>query len=310
MNQLVTLVDGSAPLCVREAQMTEQEQGFAGRPAGNYDQRYFQVADPARGISVTNDSARAIGDTFNVRHRHVFSQVRYFLAGSQTFGRETLSRGDVQFVGDSVYYGPIRSKFVPGAENLHFVQTQFAGPTGTPWADKTMVTVVRRELAQHGEFKGGIYHPEGGKPLDGLEAILIAMASGVYRLTGDEVLEYPPQRLASPLHVHASLMPWLPFAPGIEIKHVMSMFETGPNVKIVRLRKGTVLPAGQADFQQTRWLVEGAVAWGGEHYTALSCMFYPPGVPYPETVSAADDTVLVIVQWTNAAQPALPFTQL
>lgn len=310
MMNTVTLVDGSAPICVREEQMTEQEQGFAGRPAGNYDQRYFQVSDPARGISVTNDSARAIGNTYNVRHRHVFSQVRYFVSGSQTFGLEKLSKGDIQFVGDSVFYGPIESFFAPGQENLHFVQTQFAGPTGVPWADKTMVAVARQELAKNGEFKGGIYYPNGGRPIDGLEAILVALDKQSYTLTGQEKLEYPPQRLSSPLHVHASVLPWISGGEGIEIKHVLSMFDTGPNVSIVRLKKGAQLPANTAAFQQTRWVVEGSVSWRGERFDALSCMFYPPAVPYPATVSEADGTTLVIIQWANSGAPLITSTVL
>jgi hypothetical protein len=304
---VITTIDALNPICVREEELTPQIQGFGGRRKGNYDQRYFQVTDAERGVSVTNDSARAIADVYNVRHRHVFSQVRYVRRGSFQFGRDTMGPGDVQFVPDSVHYGPMRSEYVPGGENLHFLQTQFAGPTGRVWVDKEQVPWAQEELAKYGTFDNGIYRPTGGKPMDAFEAIMIGLERNNFKLSGHEDIGYPPMRVPHPLYVRSSELPWLQHAASVEVKHLMYMFETGPNVKLLRLGKGAVLPGGQVSFQQTRWLVEGSVSWNDEEFNALSCMFYPPNVRYPETRSQEDGTTILVIQWTNSGWPRIPF---
>lgn len=297
------------PICIHERDFVMQPQGFGGRREGNFDQGYVQIADPKRGISVTNDSVRMRGDkVFNVRHTHVFSQVRYFMRGVMTFGKDEVRAGDVQFVGDAVTYGPMNSTNVP--EPLHFLQTQFTGPAGRLYLDKTRIPGVQAELSKTGVFDDGIYRPNGGRPMDSFEAITIAMEENNFALTGNERIKYPPKQLMHPVYVHTPNLPWRRYAEGISIKHVMYMFDTGPNVKLVRMTKGAVLPGGHAGFQQTRWLIEGSITWQGTGFECLCTMFYPPDMDYPETRSNQDGTTLLVIQWTNPGFPEIPYSQL
>lgn len=301
--------DGTQAVCVGYDDLAVQAQGFGGRQASSWDQRFFQVIDPERGIAVTNNSALEQEAIHNVRHAHTFSQIRYFHRGSMKFGKDTVEPGDLQFVGDSVKYGPMGSIENP-AERCHMLQTQFTGPSNRPFLDQTLISKTMEELRRHGSFDNGIYRPDGGRPMDSFEAITVAIEEGKVQLTGQENVVYARPRLLHPVYVRTSEIPWRPLRAGVEVKHVLNMYETGPNVKLVRLAKGAVLAGDTADFQQTRWLVEGAVTWGGSRFEAISCMYYPHDVEYPATRAEQDATVLLILQWTNVGRPMLPFLHL
>lgn len=305
--------DGTEAVCVGYDDLAVQAQGFGGRQASSWDQRFFQVINPERGIAVTNNSALELEEIHNVRHAHTFSQIRYFHRGSMKFGRDVVEEGDLQFVGDSVKYGPMGSIENP-TTRCHMLQTQFTGPANRPFLDQTLISRTTEELAKRGVFDNGVYRPDGGRPMDSFEAITVAIERGTLELTGEEKVEYARPRLLHPVYVRTGEIPWRPLREGVEVKHVLNMYETGPNVKLVRLAEGAVLPAATVDFQQTRWLIEGAVSWGGAGsgtvFEAVSCMYYPHDVEHPATRSERDGTVLLILQWTNHDRPMLPFLQL
>lgn len=301
--------DGTAPVCVGYDELAVQGQGFGGRKSSSWDQRFFQVINPELNVAVTNNSALELERIDNVRHAHTFSQIRYFHRGAMKFGSDTVREGDVQFIGDSVKYGPMRSVDDP-TTRCHMLQTQFTGPANRPFLDQTLIAKTTKELEKHGTFADGIYQPDGGRPIDSFEAITIAIEQQKTRLTGEEFVHYAEPRLLHPVYVRTKQLPWLPLSDGVEIKHVLYMYEAGPNVKLVRLAKGAMLPSDIVDFQQTRWLVEGAISWESMRREAISCMFYPPNVRYPETRAEADDTVLLILQWTSIGNPILPFIHI
>jgi hypothetical protein len=301
--------DGTEAVCVRYDDLAVQAQGFGGRQASSWDQRFFQVINPELGIAVTNNSALELEEIHNVRHAHTFSQIRYFHRGAMKFGKDTVQEGDIQFVGDSVRYGPMGSVENPTGR-CHMLQTQFTGPSDRPFLDQTLISKTTRELEKYGTFENGIYRPDGGRPMDSFEAITVAIEEGKLRLTGEEKVRYARPRLLHPVYVRTSEIPWQPLREGVDVKHVLNMYETGPNVKLVRLAAGATLDGATPDFQQTRWLVEGAITWGGDRYEAISCMYYPHDVPYPATRAEVDGTVLLVLQWTNSGRPVVPFLQL
>jgi hypothetical protein len=302
----------SAPVCRREEELGNEEQGFGGRQPGAWDYiKFFQVIDHARDVAVTNNIASSqSGQVHNVRHAHQFSQVRFCISGAMNFGIDRFEAGDVQIIGDSVKYGPMQPAKQPSSEPLKFLQTQFTGPSGLPFIDKAMLQTTQDELSRRGVFDNGVYRPDGGNPLDSFEAIVLAIKLGTYELTGKERIEYAPSRTLHPIHIRTSELPWRDSAPGISVKHVAYLYETGPNIKLVRLAKGAQLPAGRARFQQTRWLYEGSAAWQGEHFDAVSVMFYPPDVDYPATEALEDDTKLMLIQWANAEGTEVPLLAL
>jgi hypothetical protein len=225
------------------------------------------------------------------------------------FGKDVVEQGDIQFVGDSVKYGPMGSVENP-TERCHMLQTQFTGPSDRPFLDQTLISKTTKALEEYGVFDKGIYRPHGGRPMDSFEAITVAIEERKLRLTGEEEVRYARPRLLHPVYVRTREIPWQPFADGVEVKHVLNMYETGPNVKLVRLAEGATLPAGTVDFQQTRWLVDGVVTWGDARFEAVSCMYYPHDVVYPATRAERDGAVLLVLQWTNAGRPVVPFAHL
>lgn len=297
------------PVCRREGELAAEEQGFAGRQSGAWDYvKFFQIIDDARDVAVTNNIASSVsGQVHNVRHGHQFSQVRFCISGAMNFGIDRFEAGDVQIIGDSVRYGPMQPAKQPSTEPLKFLQTQFTGPSGLPFIDKAVLKATQEELTKYGSFDNGVYRPDGGRPMDSFEAIVMAIRTGTYQLSGQEKMEYARPRTLHPILVRTGELPWREVAPGVSIKHVAYLYETGPNIKLVRLAKGAQLPAGRVAFQQTRWLYQGEIAWQDERYEAVSVMFYPPDVDYPATEALAEDTELMTIQWSNAGSADLPF---
>ena len=48
---------------------------------------------------------------------------------------------------------------------------------------------------------------------------------------------------------------------------------------------GARTPAGKAECEQIRLLIEGDISYGDKEYQAVSCMYLPANVPYASTSS-------------------------
>jgi hypothetical protein len=60
---------------------------------------------------------------------------------------------------------------------------------------------------------------------------------------------------------------------------------------------------------QVRLVLEGEVAYGGENYGPVSCMFFPEDAAYSATTAVSDATLLVM-QLASPGKQALPFCVL
>lgn len=273
------------PVATREKKLDEQ-CNVSVRKGFEYSDMFTftQESGPVGGHLI---SIRPSEGFFSPRHRHSETLVRYLVSGTMRYGNEEHFPGDCTIIPDSIYYGPMQ----PGSGELpHFLQATFAGRTGVPPMMPDVIAKARAALAETGEFKDGVYFPkEGGAPRDGYEAV----AAHVY---GE--VEYPPPLLKDKVTVRSSELPWKPYAAGVDVKKIASLFDTGPHVTLLRLKKGATLPAGTSGWQQARWVVEGEVSWGEERYGAISMLYYPPSVAYPST-TALSDCVLFSLQWTT-----------
>jgi hypothetical protein len=177
---------------------------------------------------------------------------------------------------------------------------QFPGPSQMPYAHPYDAERARRELAGIGKFDGGVFVWPNGRKVDGQEAC-------TEYLNGGKVT-YPAPRYLELIAMHTENYPWEPLegAPGISVRHLGYFNEVGPNIKLVKIAPGATTPRGTAICQQVRYLLEGEVLVDGAHYPAISCMYFPAGVPYPAATSPRGATLLV-VQLASPDRKVPPF---
>jgi len=272
---------------VREADLPWVDIGV--RPG--YNQRYQGFFDKARRIGARLGSLYAEPSYHSPRHRHTFQQVRYVLSGKMKYGSEVYGPGDCLYLPEGAYYGPIKP--VEDSEQLHFADIQFEGPSGIPYPDPDEVVRAQRRLAETGKFEDGVYTFPSGRKRDAYEAIL-------EELTGQPI-EYPPARLNSYVVLRTAGFPWLAHETlgGVQQKHLAHFFETGPNLKMLRLARGATLPAAMPTGHRAVFLLEGDLRFGGKDFDALSYFVLPNGETHP-AFEAASEATLLMVGWSPA----------
>jgi hypothetical protein len=87
-------------------------------------------------------------------------------------------------------------------------------------------------------------------------------------------------------------------------KHLGFFFESGPNIKLVSMRAGAVLPAGRPEGHRAMFMLEGNLAFDGGTFEPTSYFMLPSGEPYAE-FRANKDTELLVIGWS--ASEAIPF---
>lgn len=269
---------------VREADLPWVDIGV--RPG--YNQRYRGFFDKARRIGARLGSLYAEPYYHSPRHRHTFQQVRYVLSGKMKYGHEVYGPGDCLYIPEGAYYGPVKP--VEDAGQLHFADIQFEGPSGIPYPEPDEVVDAQRRLAASGTFEEGVYTFPNGRKRDAYEAIL-------EEITGDRI-EYPTPRLNSYVVLRTSGFPWMAHESlkGVSVKHLAYFFETGPNLKMVRLERGTTLPAARPSGHRAVFLLEGLVDFQESNYDPLSYFVLPHGEDHG-AFEAQSDAVMLVVAW-------------
>lgn len=287
-------------VCFREDELQIYvSDGTSSEVREGYHDRKFSVIDESRNITTTLHSYRPETGFYSPMHFHHFPHIRYVISGEMRVGKELLRQGDCVYHPEYIPYDIRESS----GKLPHFLQIDYMGHSGFPmligtkrWGE------AMQELARHGTIDGGIYRSGDGTKRN-LEA---AVAE---HLTGKKFARKKPL-MGAPLTIHTDELPWTSYAEGVSVKHIVYASSTGPNIKLVRLDEGAVLPAGVSACQQARYVIEGGILWGGEEYSSVSMMYYPPNANYPETVAKADSTTLFIAQWTNVGEESPPFAAL
>ncbi len=274
---------------VREADLPWVDIGV--RPG--YNQRYHGFFDKDRRIGARLGSLYAEPYYHSPRHRHTFQQVRYVLAGKMKYGSEVYGPGDCLYIPEGAYYGPVKP--VESDEKLHFADIQFEGPSGIPYPEPEEVVAAQRKLAETGKFEEGVYTFASGRKRDAYEAIL-------EEITGQSI-SYPTSRLNSYVVLKTETMPWTRHATvaGLELKHLAYFFETGPNLKMVRIAKGSALPASTPIGHRAVFLLEGEVSFNGDRFQDLS-YFVLPSQEAHAPMEALSETKLLIVGWSTLGE--------
>lgn len=277
----------SGPSAVREADLPWVDIGV--RPG--YNQRYQGFFDKQRRISARLGSLYAEPYYHSPRHRHTFQQVRFVLSGKMKYGHEVYGPGDCLYIPEGAYYGPVKPVETETGEQLHFADIQFEGPSGIPYPHPDEVVDAQRALAAVGKFEEGVYTFPDGRNRDAYEAIL-------EKVTGERI-EYPPPRMNSYTVLKSGGMPWMnhPGLDGVQTKHLAYFFETGPNIEMARVTKGSALPSSTPVGHRAVFLLSGLVRFDGKEYDGLSYFMLPSGERHDE-LRALEDSELLFVGWS------------
>ena len=264
-----------------------------------YNQRYQGFFDKSRGVAARIGSLYADPYYHSPRHRHTFQQVRYVVAGRMKYGDEIYGVGDCLYLPEGAYYGPVKPLTEAGGEQLHFVDIQCEGPSGIPYPDPDEVVNAQRALAASGKFEEGVYTFPDGHKRDAYEAIL-------EKITGRKI-EYPRSRLADYVVMRSGTYPWVthPTLAGVAQKHLGFFFETGPNLKVIRLTAGTTLAMSKPEGHRAVFLLQGEVEFDGQAFSALSYFMLPSDAP-SAAFKARSEVEMLVMGWTVGAN-ALPF---
>jgi hypothetical protein len=288
------------PVVVR--QESGEKQGATHRGGGR-DSQIYGFFDPEHGIRMRAGITKYTTERFNPRHRHCDEAVRFYYRGAECYGRDVLQEGDCVYVPEGVYYGP--SKTAQGySENVR-ISLHFPGPSGFPtpvWSEVMQATNEMKEK-EVGKFEKGIFVYPNGRKQDAFEAVQEYIVGAK--------LKYPKPRYQNYIIMRHANYSWLPLdgVAGVDVKHLGYFNERGPNLKMLRMSAGAETPAGGAPFMQVRLVLEGEVAYEGENYGPVSCIFFPQDAPYAATTAVSDATLLVMQLASPGAQ-ALPFCHI
>lgn len=293
----------AGPVAIREADLEWHNIGSHIR--AGYEQKYHGVFDPERGIALRMGSIYPKGDFFSPRHRHTFDNLRYVVRGRMRYGKEVYEAGDCIYIPESHYYGPMQPVASPTEEDadLLFIDIQYTGPSGIPYLEPEEVFRAQGELSKLGSFDRGIFKWPDGRNVDSYEAI--------HEFLTGEPPTYPRPRFDNYAVMHSASYPWIDLEgmPGVSAKHLGYFFETGPNIKLIQLKKGASTPPGTLGSQQVRFLLEGELEVEGEVYDSLSFFYYPPDAPYSE-MKAVDEALFFVAQWALPGGTPPPFSQI
>jgi hypothetical protein len=154
-----------------------------------------------------------------------------------------------------------------------------------------------------GKFEKGLFIYPNGRKQDAFEAVQEYIVG--------KRLKYPKPRYQNYVIMRHANFSWLPLdgLNGVDVKHLGYFNERGPNLKLVRMNRGAETPGATVPFMQVRLVLEGEVAYGGENYGPVSCMFFPEDAAYSATTAVSDATLLVM-QLASPGKQALPFCVL
>jgi uncharacterized RmlC-like cupin family protein len=255
---------------------------------------FFELADERR-IRV-GISRHKKDDYYSPRHRHNFDQVRFTIEGQVKYGPITTQAGDCLYFPEGVFYGPTE---IHSDEALTMtIQTQ--GPSWSYFPHRPDLERATAEVAEKAELdrERGRFRWPDGKYQDSYEAAW-------EHLTGEKLV-YPPARHQHPCLLRSASFEWVPSprAPGVSVKALARFNESGPAVNLTRLEAGSELPGGESHCHQVATVVSGVAHYGDADAPRGTMLYYPPGCGH-DALTAAEECVLLVIQFQPKAQPAL-----
>jgi mannose-6-phosphate isomerase-like protein (cupin superfamily) len=229
------------------------------------------------------------------RHHHCFDQIRYVMKGEFGVGKGfEIDEGQVAYFPEGVNYGPQNQ-----SQDCVALILQFPGPSGIEYLTHKQLHDAQAQLeAAGGKFENGIYTRVTA---DGRKVNMDSHKACWEHVTG-RTLTFPKGRHRQPIVMLPENYGWVPdrTLAGVEHKHLGTFGEMRTGMSFVRLAPGAKLPAGHQEDAEIRYLIDGAVTYGGTRWQggmsdSEGTYFYiPNGCAVNETVAEKGATFFVI----------------
>lgn len=258
---------------------------------GNRDERVLLTGDEGSpdNYRLTYSTGKTGTNFETPRHRHVFEQFRYVLAGDYAVaGEQYLPEGWLGYFPESTYYGPqIKTS------NLTMISIQFGGPSGLGYMSVAQRKHGRQILVDEGgEFRDGMYvsvDAEGTEHVRDAHEIMWERAMGIERLS------FPEPRYNSMILMNPSSFTWLDGPElGVRRKRLGSFSERDIRAELVSVGKGATLSFGTESSAEILFLADGVVEHRGRAYPKLSAFGTAKGDPAEDLAAAEDCTFFYV----------------
>jgi hypothetical protein len=208
---------------------------------------------------------------FTPRHRHNFDQIRYTTYGVQSTGLGDLAPGECGYFPEGAYYGPQQQKGECGCLVL-----QFQGARGEHLlSNEEMNATYQKMIAAGAKFENGVYTAK--KP-DGKKVNKDSYVA-IWEEHEGRKLSFPKPRYREPVMMISERFRWVADRKrrGVETKHLMTFTEYKNEIGFLHLLPGAQVEALRQPEVELRYLLEGAVEYGGRRFEKDSYFFLPAG---------------------------------
>jgi quercetin dioxygenase-like cupin family protein len=267
------------PIVVDVMEM-EREEVRAGR-ARNLTLRRLPLDTGVPGLVIEFSRVEVPDGYYTPRHRHNFDQIRYCIEGVFATGQGNLAAGECGYFPEGTRYGPQDQKGDAVSLTL-----QFQGASG----ERFLSSAEIRE--GYAGLETGVYKTT--KP-DG-RAVNQDSYEAIWERHQGRKLAYPAPRYRHPVMMVSSHYRWLPdrARPGVETKHLGTFTEYRTSVGLTRLAPGAVLPAARQDEAEIRYVIDGAIEYGGATRGVGTYFYIPPGAEVGTLRSARGATFYAV----------------
>lgn len=225
-------------------------------------------------------------DRFSPRHRHMFEQFRYQLAGTADYSKTgKLEPGMLGYFPEAVHYGP---QVQGGQKDLEVLCLQCGGASGHGYIGRSEQLEAAKELQTLGTFKDGVFHRKkaqfGKRKVEGSQAIW-------EHITG-RPMKYPEPRYATPFLMTPENFDWRPIegTTGVYEKPMGVFTERNTASGFVKLDGGAAHALG-TNGRDIYFVLSGAGQAGEEDYRWGTTLYLDPEETL--TLSATEDTELI-----------------
>ena len=253
----------------------EEEPALRGR-VNTIRRNHFPLDSGLPGVNLEFGYTLIPDGYFTPRHRHNFDQLRYTLEGTFVTGHGDMPPGVAGYFPEGTYYGPQKQS---GESRILILQ--FQGPSGDHFlSNEEANATVNKLREQGGVFHDGYY--SGVKP-DGKRFNKDSYRA-IWEELNDRKLVIPKPRFRTPVMMNVENFGWVPHRrrDGIDVKHLGSFGEYRSSIGFLRMERGSSFLAGQHEDAEIRYLLQGAVEYGGKTWGANTYFYTPPGASTEE----------------------------
>lgn len=221
---------------------------------------------------------------FSPRHRHAWDQIRFCLEGKIPIAKGLyVEGGEIAYFPEAAPYGPQE-----GGEDRIVLLLQFGGASGQGFIGPDRLDEARRELAQNGNFEGGIYvveTPDGRENRDAYEALWLHAMGGE--------LDYVSPAYKTPIVMRPEALRWERASePGVSFRSVGVFPHRGLTIASWKLAPGARHRVPGTPAIRFLFVTDGLGTLDGEQLRKWSAVRLRPG----ESAEIETDGTLELIE--------------